>query len=120
MFSFHVRGRHNGYIKEELGLVPVDFSAYYRPSTVRLMFEIDQEIIDQTRGHCPKWKVCLSGDMSFCGKVKQGNGDYLIMEPLPNFVPSNCPYSYKIKDKDSDIYVCACPVRKEIYRKYGK
>ena len=84
------------------------------------MFEIDKKIIDQTRGRCPKWNICLAGDMSYCGKVKQEGGDYLVMELLPSYNPSNCPYSYKVKDKNSDVYVCSCPVRKEIYRKYGK
>jgi hypothetical protein len=42
------------------------------------------------------------------------------MEPLTSFAFSNCPFSYKLKDKKSDIYVCTCPVRKEIYRKYEK
>ena len=84
------------------------------------MFEIDQEIIDQVEGHCPHWKVCISGNMSFSCTVKRAENDDLIMEPLTSFAISNCPYSYKVKDKDSDIYVCVCPVRKEIYRKYGK
>ena len=96
------------------------FSAYYHPSTMDIMFEIGQEIINQVREHCQKWKGCLSGDMSLCCKVKEGGIDYLIMEPPPHHNPPNCPYSYKVKDKDSDVYYCACPVRKEIYRKYWK
>lgn len=85
------------------------------------MFEIDQEIIDQIRGQCPHWKVCLSGNMSFCCTVKQVGEDGLVMEPLTSLAFSNCPYSHKGKNKDSsDVFVCECPVRKEIYRKYGK
>ena len=76
------------------------------------MFEIDQEIIDQIREHCPNLKVCLSGNLSFCCTVKQEGEDYLVMEPLTSFSFSNCPFSYKLKDKNSDIYVCTCPVRK--------
>ncbi len=83
------------------------------------MFEVSKEIKDQTSGHCQKWRVCLSG-VHFCGKVKQGGDDYLVMETSPNHTQSSCPYSYKVKDKGSDVYVCGCPVRKEIYRKYGK
>ena len=82
------------------------------------MFEIDKEIISRVDGHCPKWRVCLPGHMSFCCEVKRGGGDYLVMEPSSNHYPSDCPYSYIVKDKDSDVYVCSCPVRKEIYRKY--
>ena len=81
------------------------------------MLKIDQEIVDQIRSNCPKWNVCLSGDMSFCCKVKEG-GDCLIMEPPSNRYSSSCPFNYKVNDNDSHLHVCTCPLRKEIYSKY--
>lgn len=84
------------------------------------MFEIDQKIIDQVHGECPKWKVCLSGNMSFICTVKEEGEEGLVMEPYTSFSFSNCPYSYKVNTLNSDLYICTCPVRKKIYRKYGK
>jgi hypothetical protein len=78
------------------------------------MFEIDQ-----VEGVCPHWKIFLSGNLSFCCKVKQVREDGLALEPLTSIAFSTCLYSIKGKNKNSDNYVCFCPLRKEIFRKYG-
>lgn len=58
-----------------------------------IMFEIGQKIMNQVREHRPKWKGCVSGEMSLCCKVKEGGVDCLVMEPPLHLDPTNCPYS---------------------------
>jgi hypothetical protein len=84
------------------------------------MFEVDQEITDQVEEKCHNLKACLSGNMSFCCTVKRVGEDGLVMEPFTSLAFSNCPQSYKDKNEDPGLHVCTCPVRKEIYRKYGE
>ena len=86
------------------------------------MFEIDQNIIDQVKGNCPSMGICLSGDITLCGQVKEASQNYLVVEPHSEHQCADCLYSFKFKDKDTseDIFVYSCPVRKEIYTKYGK
>jgi hypothetical protein len=85
------------------------------------MFIVGKKTIE-TAPPCSKGRICLSGDMSVCCScsVKQDEGDYLIIELPENSNLQTCPYSNKIIVENSDTYVCSCPVRKEIYRKYGK
>lgn len=84
------------------------------------MYIIDRKIIE-TAPPCPEGRVCLTGDRSHCCtcSVKQDEGDYLIIEHPENVKSPLCPYSKKVKGKESNFYVCSCPVRMEIFRKYG-
>ena len=86
------------------------------------MFYIDQDIIDQVKGSCSRMGICLSGDLTLCGKVKETSQNYLVVEPYSKHQCAECTYGFKLKNKDTSesIFVCSCPVRKEIYRKYGK
>ena len=86
------------------------------------MLEIDQDIIDQVKGSCARMEICLSGDLTLCGKVKKTSQNYLVVEPYSNHQCAECIYSFKLINKDTseDVFVCSCPVRKEINRKYGK
>ena len=85
------------------------------------MHEIGQEIIDQAKGNCLLMGICLTGDMTLCGKVKEASQNYLIVEPYSDHQCADCFYGFKLKDKDTseDVFVCSCPARKEIYKKYN-
>ena len=80
------------------------------------MFDIDRKIIEQTYSHCPKWEVCLTGDLKYSCKIREYDGEHLIVEPTENSVIEHCSRKVKV----DGIYVCLCPVRKEIHLKYGK
>ena len=80
------------------------------------MFEINQEIIDEMRQHCPKWEVCLTGDLQYCCQVTKYDCEHLIVEPTEESMVKDCPRFIDIDSK----HVCFCPVRKEIYRKHNK
>jgi hypothetical protein len=86
------------------------------------MFEIEQDIIDQVKGNCHSMGICLFGDLTLCGKVKDVSQDYLVVDPHSDHQCADCPYGFKFKDKEAseDVFACVCPVRKEIFRKYGK
>ena len=83
---------------------------------VRCMFEVDQDIIDRMRSHCPKWEVCLTGNLHYSCKVTEYDGEHLIVAPSEKATVQHCPRNVHV---DSTC-VCLCPIRKEIYRKYGK
>lgn len=80
------------------------------------MFEIDQEIKDQTRTHCPKWEVCLTENLHYSCKVLEHDCEHLIVDPIEKSTVEHCPRSVHI----DSFHVCLCPMRKEIYRKYQK
>jgi hypothetical protein len=80
------------------------------------MFEIDQEIIDRPRVHCPKWEVCLTGTVQYCCEVIEDDCEHLIVEPVEESGASHCPRCIHV----NPLYICICPVRREIFKKYGK
>jgi len=73
--------------------------------------EIDYEIVEKTRS-CNKCYDCLSNtDLILC-KVESFIGDELIFVKCKN----NEFCSYKMAFGNS--YICNCPTRIEIYKKY--
>ena len=86
------------------------------------MFHIDHDIIDQVKGSCFRMEICLSGDLTLCGKVKETSQNYLVVEPYSNHQCTECIYGFKLINKDTseEVFVCSCPVRKAIHRKYRK
>ena len=79
------------------------------------MLEIDQKIIDKAHGHCPKWEVCLTGTLRYSCKVIECDSEQLLVEPTEKSTVKHCPRNVHIES----IYVCLCPIRKEIYKKYN-
>jgi hypothetical protein len=75
-------------------------------------FEIDKEIIDETI-YCHHSYACLDGDLSHCGNIEP-NGDNIVCKCHENQA-GFCHYRIPLKPSRP---VCACFVRKEIYRKY--
>ena len=78
------------------------------------MFKIDPKIIDKASEFCPKWKECLSEDLTSCCKALQFNGTYLIVEPNERSHKVPCSNCIQV----DSVHVCLCALRKEIYRKY--
>ena len=83
------------------------------------MVDIDTNILEKAPP-CVLGRVCLSGDMSCSCMGLQDKGNYLLVDPPEIFNIYDCPYSQKDKNTNLSVFNCSCPVRKEIYRKYGK
>ena len=81
------------------------------------MYKIDREIIDKAKDYCAKcWCDCLSSNLSRSCKPIQLNDNYLIIEPTGVFHGVPCTSCLKV----DSVYVCLCPLRKEIFRKYNQ
>lgn len=76
-----------------------------------MALKIDQEIIDST--DCPKDFPCLSGKEDDLFEVEETLGYNMLVVDGPT--PINCKYSANY----GGLHGCKCPVRVEIYRKYG-
>jgi hypothetical protein len=74
-------------------------------------FNISPEIVQEAR-KCTKGHACLSDpDYELCGiRITTGYHARMICGK-----GANCPYSSEMGDK----FVCTCPVRHAIYRKYS-
>ena len=71
---------------------------------------VDEETIKRTF-HCSKDFACLSGGFQECCKVEKCVGDLHYVKPCNDKM---CIYQVL----DGPGYVCNCPVRLEIYKKY--
>ncbi len=79
-----------------------------------MAFEISKEILDRTK--CDNDFVCLSEKQCPRCKVQFTAGaSYIMVEP--NSASMGCSYA---KPFGIASFVCTCPTRNEIYRKYGK
>lgn len=76
------------------------------------MYEIDQQIIDETT-YCQHSFKCLKGDFSHCGGIEQKGKDFLC-----KLIPTKYCF-YRIEYYATRI-ICGCYTRREIFRKYGK
>lgn len=83
------------------------------------MLNIEEKVF-KTAPSCLLERVCLSGDMSCSCFCLEEKGDYLMVQASEIFSTPACPYSKKDEDENIAAYKCSCPVRMEIYRKYGK
>ncbi len=77
-----------------------------------MKFEIDQEIID--RAKCEKGYVCLSGKAGDLAEMKDHLGHNMLI--IEGDQPKDCPHNHNY----GSLHVCKCPVRVEIYNKYGR
>ena len=77
-----------------------------------MKFEIDQAIIDRTE--CEKGYMCLSGNDEDIFDMKDHLGHNMLV--LEHDRPKNCPHNHNY----GSLHVCKCPVRVEIYNKYGR
>ncbi len=76
-----------------------------------MAFKISKEIIDKTK--CESGFICLTGQGCPRCKVEFTAGTSCIMvEPK-----DDCHYA---KSFGVASFICICPTRNEIYRKYGK
>lgn len=75
------------------------------------MFNIDQEIIDDTT-NCQHSFKCLNGDFSHYGGIEQKGEDLLCKSRFFGF----CFYKIEF---DASRTICGCYTRREIFRKYS-
>ncbi|MFH1655669.1 MAG: hypothetical protein ABH954_03560 [Candidatus Omnitrophota bacterium] len=74
--------------------------------------EIDQKILDNT--DCPHDFSCINGgEHKACDVTSSVGSDYLIIF-VNKTIPDPCQYCASFGHST----LCACPTRKEIYRKY--
>ena len=67
----------------------------------------------QSTKYCPKNFACLNGNPDLC-KVEQCLGKEVLF--VTCLQQGHCPYKIPF---GFNGHICACPVRKEIYKKYG-
>jgi len=80
-----------------------------------MKFKISKEIIDKTI-KCEHNFDCLAEHNKKLCKVVQTTGsaqEVIFVEP--NDLYQNCPYVTDF----ADSFICTCPIRIEIYKKYG-
>lgn len=82
------------------------------------MYEIAKETKDKIKS-CPKWRICLSGDLSFCCQVIELKDTHLIVEPTKRSCCGHCIFHIRLSGENKTVDVCFCPLRKEIYAKYN-
>jgi len=80
-----------------------------------MSIEIDEVIIKRTI-KCQKDKACLNGEECYDCKFESPISDELIFVK-PKQKNTECPYKLLF---GYDSHICQCPVRCEIYRKYGR
>ncbi len=77
------------------------------------MFEIDKAILARTK--CGSNFICLTGrQCPGCEVLGAGKGDFIFIKPKKDTLKCHYMTTY------DDAYICQCPTRNEIYRKYGK
>ena len=80
---------------------------------IKVSMEIDDEVIKCTT-ECGKDMPCLSDkDYHLCKVVRATSGDVIFIECLED---SLCNYRMPF---GFSSFICNCPTRKEIYKKYG-
>jgi hypothetical protein len=81
-----------------------------------MKFEIEEEIV-KLADKCPRDYVCLTGEGGLYCKVAvlmRGRDDEIPLLDCDTEV--DCPYCQSF----GQSYICNCPVRKEVFKRYGK
>jgi hypothetical protein len=79
-----------------------------------VVYEIDYKTV-MAATHCTKGKRCLQQRVAaVCGQVHHCVMDKLLLVDCPDDKP--CPYRHNIDHG----HACSCPVRKEIFLRYGE
>jgi hypothetical protein len=86
---------------------------HQRSGRTRMEIQVDLRIAAQAR-RCKKQLVCLSGDLESLCKVKDIAPDVLYL--VEDTDKQKCGYQVRF---GRDAVVCLCPVRREIYKRYG-
>ena len=82
--------------------------------------KIDKNLIDRVTT-CIFDKKCLEDFKSaLCCDIVDRCTSFLVVEPTSTFKSSNCLYLNKINNDGTDVHICSCPVRLEIYSRYGE
>ena len=76
------------------------------------MLDIPEDII-KSASRCTKSLMCLSNDKSVYCSVQERIGDS--DDSLECNHDGMCSY----KEYSGEVYICGCPLRKAIYRKYN-
>ncbi len=70
---------------------------------------------------CKFSMTCMEDfDASLCCDIIQERSHDLIVSPVSTFKSSNCSYLETVISDGQEMTICYCPVRIEIFRKYGK
>jgi hypothetical protein len=87
-----------------------------------MIYAISPDIVAQAK-HCTHNHGCLAGSSVFplCKVVSPQAGNYVVIEPKFGMI-LYCAYktSLEIKTSASTIHGYFCPVRKEIFARYGE
>ena len=82
--------------------------------------DFDNDIISKAK-QCNFAQQCLGNfDSAMCCEIDEKCSTFLMVTPASSFKSRNCYYCQVIKSDDKDIYICACPLRLEIFNKNGK
>ena len=79
-----------------------------------MTFTVGEEALQRT-SQCPHDFGCLSAEVVKICPVKSFEKASSVLYVLPEKADA-CPYHIVL----SDAIVCACPVRKELYKHYGQ
>ena len=76
-------------------------------------FQVDVVIKNKTP--CDKWYICLGGDPDLLCAVKEAGEHYICLQERS---PVSHDVCYMRREKGGETR-CFCPVRIEIFKKYG-
>jgi len=79
-----------------------------------MKIEVNENVIDKTT-HCDHDFLCLSDEWKQCGIVKALIADNLLYVDFDWGQRRNCSYMVSF----GSGYYCTCPIRIEIYKRYG-
>ena len=85
-----------------------------------MTLNIDKDILDKVKAGIIDKKRLESFDSTLCCDIIKKSSTFLIVKPTSFFKSSNCSYCHTISNKGTDVHVCSCPVRLELYQKHGK
>ena len=83
-----------------------------------MVFLVDDEIV-KLAIHCKKGFLCLEpGGQYLCPLERHADGEAETPPFLKCLKKEECVY--KVPSSNTGDFVCRCPVREEIYSRYGK
>lgn len=84
-----------------------------------MALNIDKDIIDKAK-NCIFAKMCLENfDSTLCCDIVEQCTAFLVVKPTSSFKSSNCLYCNTINNDGTDVHICSCPVRIELYKEFG-